>query len=72
MFANDLANFFGLYVPEAAFEGTFGEPFLSRHVVALENPGQSKEIAREIEGLLREGMSRLVELAAQGRTRRVI
>ncbi|MCH7580337.1 MAG: FtsX-like permease family protein [Chloroflexi bacterium] len=46
------ASFFGLYVPEAAFERTFGDPFLSRHVVALEDPGKSKEIAREIEGSL--------------------
>ena len=46
------ASFFGLYVPEATFEKTFGDPFLSRHVVALEDAGDSKAIAREIEGSL--------------------
>ena len=46
------ANFFGIYVSEAAFERTFGEPFLSRHVVALKNPDESKAVAREIEGSL--------------------
>ncbi len=54
MEAGPSASFFGIYVPEATFERTFGDPFLSRHVIALEDPGQSKGIAREIEGSLLE------------------
>lgn len=46
------ASFFGLYIPEPAFERTFGEPFVSGHLVGLSDPGQSKEVAREIEGSL--------------------
>jgi len=46
------ASFFGLYVPEPVFDRTFGSPFLSIHVVGLDDPEESKEIAREIEGSL--------------------
>lgn len=46
------ATFFGVFVPEAAFERAFGAPAFSRHFVALEDPEQSKEVAREIEAAL--------------------
>jgi putative ABC transport system permease protein len=46
------ATFFGIFVPDSTFRGVFGEPIFSRHYVGLENPGDAKEVAREIEAAL--------------------
>jgi putative ABC transport system permease protein len=46
------ASFFGIYIPEATFGTVFGEPMLTRHLVGLEHPGESKAAAREIEATL--------------------
>ena len=51
------ANFFGIYVSDATFREVFGEPLLSRHVIGLNDPDESKDVAREIEAtLLRTGV----------------
>ena len=49
------ASFFGIFISADAFLVTFGEPFVSNHLVALENPGESQTIAREIEAALLTG-----------------
>ena len=46
------ASFFGIYIPESTFQQTFGEPRLTRHYVSLRDPGDAKDVAREIEGTL--------------------
>lgn len=46
------ASFFGIYIPEATFQTVFGEPMLTRHLVGLQDPGESKAAAREIEATL--------------------
>jgi ABC-type lipoprotein release transport system permease subunit len=46
------ASFFGIYIPETTFRETFGEPRLTRHYISLRDPGDSKDVAREIEGAL--------------------
>ncbi len=46
------ATFFGVYVPERLFGKLFGEADVSRHYVGLENPGDSKAVARDIESSL--------------------
>ncbi|MCH8064961.1 MAG: FtsX-like permease family protein [Chloroflexi bacterium] len=49
------ASFFGIFISSNAFLATFGEPFVSIHVVALDDPGDSQTIAREIEATLLTG-----------------
>ncbi len=49
------ASFIGVYVPADAFLTVFGKPFVSSHLVALEDAGESKTIAREIEAALLTG-----------------
>ena len=46
------ATFPGIYVPERMFTRVFGEPDLSRHFVGLEDPGDSKAVAQDIEASL--------------------
>ena len=46
------ASFFGVYMPEETLTDAFGEPLESRHLIGLEAPGESKEVAREIEATL--------------------
>jgi putative ABC transport system permease protein len=45
-------TFFGVYVPDRLFGKLFGEADVSRHYVGLENPGDSKAVAQDIEGSL--------------------
>lgn len=45
-------SFFGVFVPQSAFLRIFGVGEFSRHMIALEDPGQSKDVAREIEATL--------------------
>ena len=46
------ASFFGIYVSEATFQEVFGEPLFSLHFVSLEDPGESRAVAQEIEASL--------------------
>ena len=46
------ASFFGIYIPEPAFQTVFGQPMLTRHLIGLQDPGQAKATAREIEASL--------------------
>ena len=46
------ATFFGVYVPEATFQQVYDRPLLTRHLVGLQDPGDSKQAAREIEAAL--------------------
>jgi len=46
------ATFFGVYVPDSTFRNVFGDPIISRHYVGLNDPGDAKSVAREIEGAL--------------------
>jgi putative ABC transport system permease protein len=45
-------NFTGVFVPEDTFRGVFGDPQLSIHYVALNDPGRAADAAREIETAL--------------------
>ena len=46
------ATFLGVYVPDKLFGKLFGEGDVSRHYVGLQDPGDSKAIAQDIEGSL--------------------
>jgi putative ABC transport system permease protein len=46
------ATFMGVYVPDEMFRGVFGEPDVSRHFVGLLDPGESKDVAQDIESTL--------------------
>jgi len=46
------SNFYGIYVGEDAFLEVFGQPEVAVHYVALTNPGDSRQAAREIEAAL--------------------
>jgi ABC-type lipoprotein release transport system permease subunit len=46
------ATFFGVYVPDRLFGKLFGEPDVSRHYVGLQDPGDSKAVAQDIEASL--------------------
>jgi putative ABC transport system permease protein len=46
------ANFPGIYMGETAFLNTFGEPELALHFVAISNPDDSRDVARDIESAL--------------------
>ncbi|MCH8050768.1 MAG: FtsX-like permease family protein [Chloroflexi bacterium] len=46
------ANFPGIFMGPEAFRGVFGLPELSVHFVALTNPDDSRELARDIEAAL--------------------
>ena len=45
-------NFIGIYIPRVTFDQVFGEPQLSVHFIGLEDPGEAKTVAREIEASL--------------------
>lgn len=45
-------NFMGIYMGETGWRETFGDPELSVHFVSLTNPGDSGDVAREIESAL--------------------
>lgn len=45
-------TFTGLFIPDRTFREVFGEPDLSTHFVSLENPSESKDVAKEIESTL--------------------
>ncbi len=45
-------TFPGLYIPDRTFQDVFGEPDRSWHYVGLQNPDQSKDVAKEIESTL--------------------
>ncbi|HUF53242.1 MAG TPA: FtsX-like permease family protein [Dehalococcoidia bacterium] len=62
------SNFQGIYMGSDAYRDVFGEPELSVHFVALENPDASREVANDIEAaLVRTGTQAesLEELAAE-------
>jgi len=46
------ATFLGVYVPDEMFRLVFGDPDVSRHFVGLLDPGDSKDVAQEIESTL--------------------
>jgi putative ABC transport system permease protein len=46
------ATFRGIYVPDAIFEGVFGEPDVSLYYVGLKNPDDAKAAAQDIESSL--------------------
>ena len=46
------ATFFGVYIPDDLFGKLFREPDVSRHYVGLQDPGDSKAVAQEIEAAL--------------------
>lgn len=46
------SNFMGIFMGEQAFTEVFGAPDFSIHYIALNNPGDSKDAAREIEAAL--------------------
>ncbi|HEY5638774.1 MAG TPA: FtsX-like permease family protein [Dehalococcoidia bacterium] len=46
------ANFQGIFMGPDAFQDIFGQPELSVHFVALSDPDQSRELARDIEAAL--------------------
>jgi putative ABC transport system permease protein len=46
------ASFFGVYVPQDTFRAVYGQPFLTRQLVSLKDPGHAKPVAREIEASL--------------------
>jgi ABC-type lipoprotein release transport system permease subunit len=46
------ATFFGVYIQDEVFAGVFGEPDVSRHYVGLQDPGDSKAVAQDIEASL--------------------
>jgi putative ABC transport system permease protein len=46
------ATFLGVYVPDKLFGKLFGEADVSRHYVGLEDPGDSKAVAQDIESSL--------------------
>jgi len=48
------ASFFGVYIPDATFRALYGTPLLSLHYVGLEDPGEAKPVARDIEASLLE------------------
>ena len=45
-------NFLGIFVPDTVFSEIFAEPEVSWHYASVNDPGQSKEIAQEIESTL--------------------
>jgi ABC-type lipoprotein release transport system permease subunit len=45
-------SFFGIFVSDSTFGEVYGDPELSRHFIGLEDPGESKDVAREIEATL--------------------
>jgi putative ABC transport system permease protein len=53
------ASYVGVYIPLATFQQTLGEPLLTVHLVGLNDPGDAKGVAREIEATL-------LPLGAQG------
>ena len=61
------AAFFGIYVPQETFGIVFDQPLFTRHLVALQDPGESKAVARQIEsslftfGVQSESLKQLVE-----------
>ena len=61
------ASFFGIYVPQETFGLVFDEPLFTRHLIALQDPGESEAVAREIEsslftfGVQSESLKQLVE-----------
>ena len=46
------ASFLGVYMPERTMLDAFGEPVSTLHLVGLNDPGESKAVAREIEASL--------------------
>jgi putative ABC transport system permease protein len=46
------ATFLGVYVPDEMFGKLFGEADVSRHYVGLQDPGDSKAVAQDIEAAL--------------------
>lgn len=46
------SNFMGVFIPDAVFRDIFGDPAFSLHYVALEDPDQSEDVAKEIESTL--------------------
>ncbi len=61
------AAFFGIYVPQETFDLVYDEPLFTRHLVSLQDPDESKAVAREIEsslftfGVQSESLKQLVE-----------
>ncbi|MFQ5472973.1 MAG: ABC transporter permease, partial [Dehalococcoidia bacterium] len=47
-------SFLGVFIPQSAFVRTFGLGEFARHMIGLEDPGDSKDVAREIEATLFE------------------
>jgi ABC-type lipoprotein release transport system permease subunit len=45
-------SFFGVFVPQPVFARVFGPPEVSQHFVSLNDPGQAKDVAQEIEATL--------------------
>jgi len=45
-------SFFGVFVSQSSFASVFGPGEFSRHMIALEDPGQSKDVARDVEATL--------------------
>ena len=45
-------SFFGIYLPESAFNDVFSAPLTYRDFVGLQDPGRSRTVAREIEAAL--------------------
>ena len=46
------SNFFGMFIGEDPFGQLFGEPEMSVHLVALNDPGDANNVAKEIESAL--------------------
>ena len=61
------AAFLGIYVPQETFDLVYHEPLFTRHMVSLQDPDESKAVAREIEsslftfGVQSESLKQLVE-----------
>ena len=61
------AAFLGIYVPQETFDLVYDEPLFTRHLVSLQDPDESKAVAREIEsslftfGVQSESLKQLVE-----------
>lgn len=45
-------SFLGVFVNESTFRQVYGEPEFSRHFIGLEDPGESKDVAKAIESTL--------------------
>jgi putative ABC transport system permease protein len=46
------ASFFGVWLPEAAFNSVYGAPLTYRDYIGLQDPGRARDVARNIEAAL--------------------